>query len=219
MFAQSQRSYRRVSTDSLDEKQPETNQHRGPFLLVSRNVLVLAVVTMCGIAIFMALGLHQIYARNGKTPSHNHSNPSGNSSAEALSLGCSFDQLMWAWLPRHCPHYANDLYLNAEPEKPWQFYVNPYTKELATDEDWNKALDNEVLLYGERREHLAHCVFMFLNLAQIIRDGGSYIPKHVDYEHLDRCSNILLEALKMDSTRYGIETFAGAVSFDQNCKG
>ena len=125
---------------------------------------------------------------------------------------------MWSWYPSHCPHYANDQFLQAEPERPWQFFVDPYTKDVADEAQWNKALSNELDLYGEKREHLAHCVFMFLSYAQIVTTKGSYVQKFMEYEHAEHCAELLLETLKKDDTRYDVGTSAGPVSFQQDCK-
>jgi hypothetical protein len=73
------------------------------------------------------------------------------------------------------------------------------------------------MFYGEQREHLTHCVFMFLSLGQILRDGGKHTPKQVEYKHLDHCANVLLETLRKNNNWYDVATFAGPVSFDQNC--
>lgn len=99
----------------------------------------------------------------------------------------------------------------------WRFYSNPYTKEVVSGENWTKVLDNEFRVYGERGEHLTHCVYMFLNLGQILRDGGRYTQKHVDYLHIHHCSTLLLEALRKDDRWDKIESKAGWVSYDQDC--
>src|SRR2546429_3633694 len=168
MFIRWYRSYRRVSIDSsddiqsestvfLDEKQPENIQQYRSFTLVPRNIIY-PVVTICGIAILVAIGVYGLHAtkdkaQRDKTQNNDQIQLCGNSSAEALSLGCSFDQLTWAWYPPHCPHYANDEFLNAEPESPWRYYDDPHSREAVAGEDWTKALDNQKELWGERREH------------------------------------------------------------------
>ncbi|KAF4632091.1 hypothetical protein G7Y89_g6026 [Cudoniella acicularis] len=220
MFSQWKLSYHRIGTESAEsmgEKERGAHQNRRPFPCRSTNIFLWAIISICGVAILLALSLYQFKSSNAENLSQSHGNTCGNSSSEALSLGCSFDQLMWAWYPKQCPHYANDQYLVAEPENPWKFYINPYTKEVASDDDWTRMLNNEVQLYGERREHLTHCVFMYLSVGQIIRDGGRYTPKQVDYEHLHHCSKILLEALRKDDTWFGIETGTPRVAYDQTC--
>lgn len=141
----------------------------------------------------------------------------GNSSAEAVLRGCSFDQLTWSWYPSHCPHYANDQFLNAEPGSPWIYYSDPYNKTQASGEDWAEAIDNKRQIWGQRREHLTHCVYMLLSLGQIIRDGTPYVPMLVSYEHLDHCSKVLLEALRQGESWHDVETRVPKIAYDQNC--
>lgn len=141
----------------------------------------------------------------------------GNSSAEALALGCEFDQLTWAWLPKHCPHYANDEFLHAEPGKPWKYYEDVHGKTAIDARTWQAVLDGELIIFGERREHLTHCVYLFLSLGQIIRDKTKYIPKLVEYEHIHHCSMLLLDVVRKERAWNDVQTVVGTVSFDQDC--
>ncbi|KAI4170496.1 MAG: hypothetical protein LQ346_008848, partial [Caloplaca aetnensis] len=77
------------------------------------------------------------------TPPHH---PCGTSSAQAIALNCTFDQLMWAWYPSHCPHYANDAFAAAalDDGAPWQFYLDSKKQVPADGENWRRVLDNEV---------------------------------------------------------------------------
>jgi hypothetical protein len=225
MFTQWRWSYRKVDTDSLEdgecEKPAEEAQEQSRSTRLVTTSTVIFLVAIVTIPIFILLGIYQLNASNddvaGYYDDQSSSSPCGNSSTEALARGCSFDQLMWAWFPKHCPHYANDEFLTAEPEQPWRFYPDPHNREPVVGGDWVKVLDNEIMVYGERREHLTHCVYMFLTLGQIFRDEGRYTPKHIQYEHIHHCTNILLEALRKDDNWYGIETYAGPVSYDQTC--
>ncbi|KAJ5113793.1 hypothetical protein N7456_002327 [Penicillium angulare] len=202
-----------VEVESASEKR---SSNQGPS---KRNYIILSIaIFFFGSILFSLIGLYQYLAtRNLPKSGAQASNPCGNSTAEALALGCKFDQLMWAWYPAHCPHYANDEFLNAEPERPWQFYINPYTRQVANDEEWVDAMDNKVRIYGERREHLTHCVFMFLSLGQIIRDGTKYTPRQVEYPHLEHCAELLLEGLKNDTHWYDVQTQAPHVLYNQDC--
>ncbi|KAK0648002.1 hypothetical protein B0T16DRAFT_407568 [Cercophora newfieldiana] len=140
----------------------------------------------------------------------------GNSSHEALALGCSFDQLTWSWYPPKCPHYANDEYLAAEE---WAFYLDNQGQDAvsSTDPRWINVLDNKIELWGQQREHTAHCVFVFLSLAQILETGRQYASYYRRYEHMVHCSRVLLDALKMEPDRERIATFVGKVSYSQHC--
>lgn len=138
----------------------------------------------------------------------------GNSSREALNLGCSFDQLMWAWYPPECPHYANEEYLKADD---WKFYLDKEGTQVATGHSWEKAMDNDIGLWGERREHLTHCIYMMLSMGQILRDGGRVPTRLLDYEHLEHCATLLFNAAKHDPHWNEMETFAGFVHYEVSC--
>ncbi len=141
----------------------------------------------------------------------------GNSSSEAVALGCSFDQLTWAWLPPHCSHYANEDFLNAEPGKPWKYFEDIDGKKQVDEHSWGEVLDGELMIFGERREHLTHCVFLFLSLGQIIRDGTKYIEKMGDYNHIHHCAMLLFDVVKKEREWNDIQTIVGTVSYDQSC--
>lgn len=155
--------------------------------------------------------------------------PCGTSSAQAIALNCTFDQLMWAWYPPHCPHYANDAFLTAalDDGAPWQFYLDPKKEVPAEGENWRRMLDNEVDgVYGERREHVSHCVYMFLGVGMVLKERdegreGRATERAVDYEHLEHCAGVLMEALRhgADTERgwWDVQTKAPKVFYDQDC--
>ncbi|KAL8871605.1 MAG: hypothetical protein Q9174_002595, partial [Haloplaca sp. 1 TL-2023] len=175
------------------------------------NFAVIAATAVLGIILISASFSYYVFA-SSTTTAHSHSfsnSPCGNSSAEALAHGCTFDQLTWAWLPPYCPHYANDDFIAAAQtldHAPWRYYIDPRKRTPATGPDWTRVLDNEIPVYTEKREHLSHCVFLYLGLGQIIRemergeDSVRYSPKQVDYGHLIHCKDVLLTALKKGST-------------------
>lgn len=138
----------------------------------------------------------------------------GNSTAEALARGCSWDQLTWSWYPPHCPHYANDEFMDAEP---WVYYADPYGKTAVEGDTFAQAMDNRTQLYGERREHMTHCVYLFLSLGQIVRDGTRHVERLVEYEHLHHCAKIILEVLQQDAHWHDMETSVPQVSYSQSC--
>ena len=219
MFTQWQSTYQKVhSTDTISGKPSLSIDSGSPTALYRKSTVIVATAaSLIGIALLAALGSYQAFlSKEAVVPppqkAQETGGPCGNSTADAHALGCTFDQLMWAWYPPYCPHYANDQYLSAEPDQPWRFYTDPYKKTVASGEDWVSALDNKIPVWGERREHLTHCVYMYLSLGQIVRDGTQ-----VDYEHLEHCASLLLEALRNDTDWDQIQTKAPHVFYDQDC--
>jgi hypothetical protein len=138
----------------------------------------------------------------------------GNSSSEAKALGCTFDQLTWSWYPSSCPHYANDEFINAEK---WTFYLDKYGHQQPSDKDWERVMDNKLRLYGERREHITHCVYLMLSVGQIMRDGTPYAKKLLDYEHLAHCAELMLSTLRKDKHWHSMDTLVPFVDYDVTC--
>lgn len=200
----------KVDFDSLAQH-PERSTTR---LSKSASVLVLSIILASALVLVVLVSLVASRKAHQNTLAHKGTRHCGNSSAEAVSLGCTWDQLSWSWLPPGCPHYANEEFMRAED---WKYYTDPLGKQEAIGALWTHALDNHVELYGERREHLTHCVYMFLSLGQIIRDGTPYHQRISSYEHVHHCSGILLEALRQDPNWHNMETSTGRVSYEEHC--
>lgn len=182
----------------------------------SRSIITFMVTTSLGIAIIIVVSLYSL-SRAPVRQLASEALPGrvcGNSSAEARSLGCTFDQLTWAWLSPSCPRYASDKFLAADDFK---YYSDPYNKVVVNDEEWELALNNQLPLYTERREHLSHCVYTFLSLAQIIRDGTQTHPKLSSYHHIEHCAMVVMESLKRDRDWYTLDADMGVVSYDEGC--
>lgn len=155
-------------------------------------------------------------AMNDTTSSPTEINMCGNSSAEARQKGCTFDQLNWSWLPPSCPPYANDLFIHAE-NPGWRYFEALEGRNLVDGEKWDEVLNGDRRVFVER-EHLSHCVFRFLSIAQILRDGTPYHAKLADYRHSAHCANAVLESMRRDPEWFKIDTYSGIVSFRENCE-
>ncbi|UKZ77010.1 hypothetical protein TrVFT333_004726 [Trichoderma virens FT-333] len=171
----------------------------------TRMTIVMVAAAAFSIIGLSLVGIYQYYSTKDMPQSSTY--PCGNSSTEARARGCTFDQLTWAWIPRQCSHYTNDLYLNATSDQPWKWYIEPHKKQLVTEDEWEQALNNEITVYGERREHHAHCVYMFLNLVHIWQSGGRHTPRQADYHHLEHCSQLLLQLIKDDPLGFNLALF------------
>lgn len=106
----------------------------------------------------------------------------------------------------------------AAAETPWVFYEDVEATNLAKGEAWELVLDGELGVFGERREHVTHCIFMFLGLAQIVRDKTPYHEKYADYEHSRHCAYMLLDIVKQSEDWNDLDTYAGTTFFDQSCE-
>lgn len=144
---------------------------------------------------------------------HNSMNPCGNSTSEALSLKCSFDHLMWSWYPEHCPHYTNGLFRREN----FSYYESLKSTQPLDDDGIFRIVDRQGGVWVEKREHLTHCVYLLLAQGQIIRDATSYVPRLVEYGHLEHCVDAILETLRKDEGWYRRDSFVGEIHYDQTC--
>jgi len=78
-------------------------------------------------------------------------------------------------------------------------------------------MNNEIHLYGERREHITHCVYLMLSVAQVVRDGTPYAKKLVEYEHLAHCAKLMLKSLRRDKGWNSMDTLVPFVDYGVSC--
>lgn len=173
--------------------------------------IVLIFVVVLGIGLPASL---LIKSSSSQTTSQHHPNRCGNSTQEAISLGCSFNQLMWAWYPAQCPHYADQDFIKAEN---WTYYQDFHGNGKISAEHVIEAMDNGITLWTQQREHVTHCVFMFLSLGQIFRDGTAYTERMTNYAHIEHCVDIILEVVRKDRDWQKITTSVPQVDYSASC--
>ncbi|OKL61522.1 hypothetical protein UA08_03513 [Talaromyces atroroseus] len=218
-----------------EEQTEEICAYRFRKYLLNSSIIATIVATFIFIGLFISLGLNHnntkendentekaqyIVETHVSSPSKTNKKPHlcGTSAAQARELGCTFNQLTWAWLPPNCPSYENEQFLKAEgEERQWVFYEDLAQTRVVGADAWEQVLDGELMVFGETREHLTHCVLRFLSISQIIRDGTPYYEKLVEYKHSKHCADLLLETLRTAPGWNDLQTLAATVSFDQYC--
>lgn len=124
--------------------------------------------------------------------------------------------------------------MSAEPE-PWAYWNDLDRTTSVEGAAWEEVLDGERAVFGEKREHLTHCIYLSLSLAQLLHTGGAYWERLVDLEHHKHCARMLLKELRGseggkemgrrdveewgDGRWDGLQTFVGGANFDQDCEG
>ena len=214
-------SYTSIKSTSTEEESLEDSESQGEKPNGSahkhrsfRPVIKDIIAAISGFAVLGVIGYLALGSLRTNSQQNTPARLCGNSTSEALSLGCTFDQLMWAWYPPQCPHYANDEFVRTAD---WKYYLDLNRKEAVTSANLTEALSNEWEMWGQRGEHLTHCVYMFLSLGQILRDGTPSVPRLTEYEHLHHCSQILLDVIQKDERWDSIETHVPDADFDQTC--
>jgi hypothetical protein len=248
----------RASTEAALLSNAQNEHHNSSNTLQQRKKLVyflvaLFVVTVALIAIVAGLSSyiqhqrspkmtnHYTYSTHVTTPTKNNdkSHPCGSSAVEARARKCTFNQLTWAWIPPSCPPYTESEFVSAE-SKPWVYWQDLERTTEVKGPAWEEMLDGERAVFSEKREHLTHCVFMSLALAQLLHSGGAYWDKLVDYEHHEHCAKMLLGEIRKghgiaenvgarkrdeemeewgDGGWESLQTFVGGANFDQDCEG
>ncbi|KAF7592074.1 hypothetical protein BBP40_000740 [Aspergillus hancockii] len=141
---------------------------------------------------------HSIFlaTRGNPPPKHCYC---GNSTAEAISLGCKFDSLAAAWLPTYC----RDEELTTEFEKAgpgpngsWTYFADDYHKIPMTIEEVAALADNQSAKVMMTREwHVVHCLFYWRKQFRVrLREaeGGIVEPSFDSEEHITHCVMVIL---------------------------
>lgn len=201
----------------VDENDSDENVKKPPLRHHDRTHSIQKTIfsTILVLSTLLGVGFLAGQVSDGPAFGQRREHPCGNSSAEALALGCTFDHLTWAWYPAYCPHYTNDLFRAAEGG--FSYYETLGSKEALDEESFYRVLDTKGGVWVEKREHLTHCVYLLLAQAQIIRDRTRYVPKLVEYEHLEHCANFLMESLRKDDEWRLRNTLSPRMHYDQDC--
>lgn len=180
------------------------------FGLGPREILFFAAV----ISTFIALMIVGFLLRTNSSKAGSSKPVCGSSPAEALSLGCTWDQLTWAWYPKGCPHLGNDEFMAYHN---WNYWVDPDGNQQAVGQNWTLALENKKQLWTQRGEHLTHCVFMFLSVGQAMAEDIPLPSVFKQYGHMRHCADYLLEALRQDRFWERVTSATGKVVYDVQC--
>lgn len=103
-------------------------------------------------------------------------------------------------------------------DTPWIWYEDREETKVVGEATWERVLDGELRVFGQRREHITHCIFMFLSVAQMVRDGTPFHAKLAKYGHIEHCADMILKMVKKSPDWNNLDTLSGTVSFDQFCK-
>lgn len=146
--------------------------------------------THCILAVFTALVLFLVgLSLIDSQPSFHGSRTCGNSSAEARSLGCSFDVMSFAWLPAHC--FDRELTDEFLALRDWEWFLD-------IDGIHAVALDSIIAggypqLYVTQEYHLYHCTFMWRKMHRAVLRGGPLDSYIGNFNHTTHCARMLLD--------------------------
>ena len=121
----------------------------------------------------------------------------GTSSHEAVSLGCEFDVMSFAWLPPRC--FDQSLMLEFLALRDWQWYLDAESHQRVDMVPVSKGSYDH--LYVTQEYHMYHCTYMWRKMHRAIQNGqplDGYIGK---IEHTAHCEKMLVgSALALNLT-------------------
>jgi hypothetical protein len=124
----------------------------------------------------------------------------GKSIAEAKSLGCSFDILSKAWLPKGCSRLGSEEYLRDSwswNHTGWGIYVDRHQTRELTLEDLMDFADSDLKWYGTEREHLVHCAWGLKRVLDGYVNGGRLDYTIQQLHHTTHCvDRLYMSAVK-----------------------
>ncbi|EHA26917.1 hypothetical protein ASPNIDRAFT_225630 [Aspergillus niger ATCC 1015] len=135
----------------------------------------------------------------------------GNSTTEALTLGCKFDSLAAAWLPPHC----RDDELTAEferagpnPDGSWTYYADDYHAVPMAIEEVAALADNQSARVQMTRDwHVVHCLFYWRKMFRVREMEGVIVEPSFDHEeHIKHCIGVVLEDSWGTEARVALDT-------------
>ena len=116
----------------------------------------------------------------------------GNSSSEALSLGCSFDVISFAWLPARC--FDQELVDDFLALKDWQWYLDAGAQQTADLASVAAGAYDE--LYVTQEYHMYHCTYMWRKMHRAMLAGDVLDGYVGDMHHTAHCEMQLLDRSK-----------------------
>jgi hypothetical protein len=184
--------YKRVATndsvESLDKAPKSTwaSFETTPGLIVARRKIIFLLTAFATLVVLVAL----VFTTRSNALLSVQQLPSteycGTSREEAISRGCTFDQLTATWLPASCSRKWEDEFLNTTG-------VGYYTEEHGKQPVDFSELPFNTTYHTNRVHHVAHCLFMFLRLGdrESRLDGMTLSSRHQMH-----CINLILREME-----------------------
>ncbi|KAG8404821.1 hypothetical protein J3459_016635 [Metarhizium acridum] len=144
-----------------------------------------------------------VHAQGAAIDNHHQASPAltscdcGNSTAEAVQLGCKYDSLAAAWLPEHCRD--DDLTAEFERSGPgpggkWTYWADgAHTQEISIEEIAKLADCKDGRFHMTGHWHVIHCIFYWRKEQRARFNGKIIEPRSYSEEHSKHCGRIFLD--------------------------
>jgi hypothetical protein len=191
-----------------------TSDHRFRYSAGRYQSLILAILVAC-----LSSGLTLLFLRffQHETPctprTHLPRLSCGNSTTEALAIGCTFDPLSVTWLPQRCQRHGTEAFAEYPDthNTTWKYWYDKEGKNQIPDQQSLAALGGNGIYWTTQREHLTHCVYMLLRVHHAMETGDRIDRLGRSYDHSKHCLMMLLSM--RNQTNDDKITTGGDVSF------
>ncbi|KAI8623075.1 hypothetical protein F5Y19DRAFT_403899 [Xylariaceae sp. FL1651] len=160
------------------------------------------LLTLVLFVAFCSVAILHIQLRNKIAPQQRID--CGDSFEEAEANGCTFDQLIKAWLPPSCPRYGLEEYIDAGRESgnitgtpQWPYWKDQEKTQVITIDYLAHMATNDVdhaeMWYTTGREHMTHCAWMLIRMAYVYSHNERLDMLVSDFHHAKHCTLFLLD--------------------------
>jgi hypothetical protein len=168
-----------------------------------RYVPILGKLLFIVTGVLCLLGLGRLSATH--TPGHDHwvaprqACWCGTNTAEAVALGCAYDQIAVAWLPPHCRDAELEhefAHAGPNPDGSWNYFDEPDRRWRLNLTEVGSRADSHLGFFSSLEWHIAHCTYNWLKQFRA-HEKGTTIESQVNTEgHVRHCYSIF--RLRMD---------------------
>ncbi|KAF4785741.1 hypothetical protein HER10_EVM0009431 [Colletotrichum scovillei] len=177
-----------------------------PSISTMKDLILVAFAILGFVSLLQSpTNIHSHFHSEGTaTPDNLHAAPAvtscdcGNSTAEAVTLGCKYDSLAAAWLPEHC----RDDELTAEfersgpgPNGEWTYWADTAHAQEISVQEIAKMADNqaELRFHMSGHWHVIHCIFYWRKEHRARFNGKMVEPRSDNEKHIKHCGKIFLD--------------------------
>lgn len=136
----------------------------------------------------------------------------GNSSTEALALGCVFDPLSVNWIHKECSHYGIEEFMELTTPRPNMRFPFWRDKKGTTRIPDEHALSLSDEFHTTQAWHLSHCAYILMRLHDGYLRGARIDSNTNEFIHTQHCLEMFVDLILADEEKDVINT-TGNVGF------
>ena len=121
----------------------------------------------------------------------------GTSTRQALAMGCAFDQLAVAWLPRHCQdEELTKQFEHAGPgvDGAWTYYADDKGQQILNVTEVSLLADSGKPFFGTEQWHVMHCNYSWRKQLRAPNTGCAIEDRYYKIQHVEHCGMLVADA-------------------------